>query len=151
MGGLRIAGVADLLGRGPADPIADGVAGAILLGAGAIALRDIIYDGPHNPPAPPSQATGDGNRTKNGDPNKLPWGDGPPNGTTSRDNGAGPVDRDGQIKDYGPDGYPTKDMDFGHDHNGSGDPHCHDIGRPANGGTPTDADRRPTRPAGPNE
>ncbi|MDX1931767.1 MAG: RHS repeat-associated core domain-containing protein [Capsulimonadales bacterium] len=35
----------------------------------------------------------------------------------------------GKIRTYGPDGYPIKDIDFGHDH-GFGDPHAHDWSRP---------------------
>ena len=36
----------------------------------------------------------------------------------------------GQIRDYGPDGRPIKDIDFDHDH-GQGIPHVHDWGRMA--------------------
>jgi hypothetical protein len=47
--------------------------------------------------------------------------EGEPNSTDVLDRGNG----SGQIRDYGPDGMPTKDFDFGHDH-GFGDPHAHD-------------------------
>jgi RHS repeat-associated protein len=30
------------------------------------------------------------------------------------------------VRDYGPDGRATRDVDYGHDHGGSGDPHAHD-------------------------
>ncbi|HWY17350.1 MAG TPA: RHS repeat-associated core domain-containing protein [Solirubrobacteraceae bacterium] len=46
---------------------------------------------------------------------------GEPNSTQVLDRGNG----SGQIRDYGPDGLPEKDFDFGHDH-GFGDPHVHD-------------------------
>ena len=61
MGGLRAAGTAELLGGGPEDPIADGVAGAILLGAGAIALGDIIYNASKQP-LPPAVTEPDPNK-----------------------------------------------------------------------------------------
>ena len=70
----------------------------------------------------------------------LPWTE-PPNGTLSRDDGNG----NGQTRDYGPDGYPAKDMDFGHDH-GARNPHTHDIGRPVGGGPPNYKDPQPGRP-----
>jgi RHS repeat-associated protein len=47
--------------------------------------------------------------------------EGEPSSTDVLDRGNG----SGQIRDYGPDGMPTKDFDFGHDH-GFGDPHAHD-------------------------
>jgi len=129
LGGLRLAGAAELLGGGPEDPIADGVAGVILLGAGAIALGDIIYNGLA---APPGQAAG----PRQGSGSSLPGpskGD-PANGSLSEDDGAG----NGTIRDYGPDGKPVKDTDFGHDHPAkdgtfSGDPHCHDWAPDKNG------------------
>lgn len=31
-----------------------------------------------------------------------------------------------QIRTYDSGGKPIKDIDFGHDHNGTGDPHAHD-------------------------
>jgi RHS repeat-associated protein len=46
---------------------------------------------------------------------------GEPNSTGVLDRGNG----SGQIRDYGPDGLPLRDFDFGHDH-GFGDPHVHD-------------------------
>jgi RHS repeat-associated protein len=61
--------------------------------------------------------------------------EGEPNGTGVIDRGNG----SGQIRDYGPNGEPLKDFDFGHDH-GAGDPHVHDW----EGGI-----RQPGRPLGP--
>jgi RHS repeat-associated protein len=48
---------------------------------------------------------------------------------------------------YGPDGYPQTDRDLPHpDEAGTGnDDHCHDWGRPPNGGPPTNDDRGPPR------
>jgi RHS repeat-associated protein len=66
---------------------------------------------------------------------------GPPNGSDVIDNGNGK----GQIRDYAPDGYPLKDIDFGHDH-GAGDPHVHDWTRPPDGSPPTHDDRQRGRP-----
>jgi uncharacterized protein RhaS with RHS repeats len=54
--------------------------------------------------------------------------------------------------EYDEDGWAKKEVDTGHDHNGAGDPHTHDWGRPYGGGRPTDADRgdaRPWRPGDP--
>jgi RHS repeat-associated protein len=62
---------------------------------------------------------------------------GEPSSTDVLDRGNGT----GQIRDYGPDGLPEKDFDFGHDH-GFGDPHAHDW---------IDGVRQPGRPIGPNE
>jgi RHS repeat-associated protein len=59
------------------------------------------------------------------------------------------VQGDVQSVRYGPDGYPKVQTDTGHDHNGAGDPHSHDWGRPADGGPPTAADRGPARPYNP--
>jgi RHS repeat-associated protein len=69
-------------------------------------------------------------------PRSLPYR-GEPNSTGALDRGNGA----GQIRDYGPDGLPHRDFDFGHDH-GFGDPHAHDW----LGGV-----RGPGRPIGPNE
>ena len=57
----------------------------------------------------------------------------------------------GQGRRYGPDRYPETDTDKGHDHNGAGDPHSHDWGRPANGSPPTHEDRGPPRPVRPGD
>jgi hypothetical protein len=66
---------------------------------------------------------------------------GPPNSTISVDNGTRPNrNRNGKIRDYGPDGWPKQDLDFGHDH-GSGDPHIHRWGRPPEGGQPEKPNR----------
>lgn len=59
---------------------------------------------------------------------------GTPNTSSSLDRGNG----NGQIRDYGPDGEPVKDIDFGHDH-GAGDPHVHDWEK---------GERQPGRPVG---
>jgi uncharacterized protein RhaS with RHS repeats len=39
-------------------------------------------------------------------------------------------DKKGRRRLYGPDGKPLIDVDKGLDHNGAGDPHAHDWGRP---------------------
>jgi hypothetical protein len=72
----------------------------------------------------------------------LPWF-GPRNGSLARDDGNGK----GQIRDYGPDGRPKTDFDFGHDHTGAGDPHAHDFDHSKQ---PRDARSEP-RPIRPNE
>jgi RHS repeat-associated protein len=69
-------------------------------------------------------------------PQSLPYR-GEPNSTSALDRGNGT----GQIRDYGPDGLPLRDFDFGHDH-GFGDPHAHDW---------PEGVRGPGRPIGPNE
>jgi RHS repeat-associated protein len=69
-------------------------------------------------------------------PRSLPY-QGEPNSTSALDRGNGT----GQIRDYGPDGLPLRDFDFGHDH-GFGDPHAHDW---------PEGVRGPGRPIGPNE
>src|SRR6185312_8129971 len=59
---------------------------------------------------------------------------------------------DRQTRRYGPDGYPETDVDTGHDHNNSGDPHSHDWSRPTDGTPPTAGNRsvaRPWRPSDP--
>ena len=67
----------------------------------------------------------------------LPY-EGEPNSTQVLDRGNG----SGQIRDYGPDGLPERDFDFGHDH-GFGDPHAHDWVEGVR--------QNPGRPIGPNE
>ena len=62
---------------------------------------------------------------------------GPPGSTAQTDK---------QSRKYGTDGYPDTDVDTGHDHNGAGDPHSHDWGRPPDGGPPTRTDRSTARP-----
>jgi len=42
MGGLRLAGGAEVLGGGPEDPVADGVAGVILVGTGILAVGVLL-------------------------------------------------------------------------------------------------------------
>jgi RHS repeat-associated protein len=56
----------------------------------------------------------------------------------------------GQTREYGDDGYPTRDVDRGHDH-GAGDPHVHDWTRPSDGSPPTSQDRQPGREPKPGE
>lgn len=51
-----------------------------------------------------------------------------------------------QGRTYGDDGYPDTDIDYGHDHNGAGDPHAHDWDRPADGSAPGHPNRGPARP-----
>jgi RHS repeat-associated protein len=68
---------------------------------------------------------------------------GKPNSTECEDDGNG----NGKIRDFGADGKPTKDTDFGHDH-GTGDPHVHDWDW--NNPGPT-GPRGPSRPLGPND
>jgi RHS repeat-associated protein len=51
-----------------------------------------------------------------------------------------------QGRTYGDDGYPDTDIDYGHDHNGVGDPHAHDWDRPADGSAPGHPNRGPARP-----
>ena len=70
-------------------------------------------------------------------PRSLPYR-GEPNSTDVLDRG----NESGQIRDYGPDGLPVKDFDFGHDH-GFGDPHAHDWIEGVR--------QSPGRPIGPNE
>jgi RHS repeat-associated protein len=69
-------------------------------------------------------------------PRSLPYR-GEPNSSAALDRGNGT----GQIREYGPDGLPTRDFDFGHDH-GFGDPHAHDW---------VEGLRGPGRPIEPNE
>jgi RHS repeat-associated protein len=71
-----------------------------------------------------------------GPPRSLPHR-GEPNSSAALDRGNGT----GQIREYGPDGLPTRDFDFGHDH-GFGDPHAHDW---------VEGLRGPGRPIEPNE
>jgi hypothetical protein len=52
----------------------------------------------------------------------------------------------GQVRGYGPDGKPLKDIDYDHDH-GQGTPHVHDWDRDSEG-RPI---RRPGRPFDPNK
>ncbi|HTV84823.1 MAG TPA: RHS repeat-associated core domain-containing protein, partial [Dyella sp.] len=69
--------------------------------------------------------------------NKVPWTGAP--GSTVR-GGTG-------SRTYGPDGYPVTDRDLAHpDEAGIGsDDHCHDWGRPSDGGPPSSGDRGPPR------
>jgi hypothetical protein len=48
---------------------------------------------------------------------------GPPGGTLEKKDGQGNVI---QRRHYGPDGRAVKNVDYGHDHTGVGDPHAHD-------------------------
>ncbi len=47
---------------------------------------------------------------------------GPPNGTRNKVVSGKTI----QIRHYGSDGRATKNIDYGHDHTGAGDPHAHD-------------------------
>jgi hypothetical protein len=60
-----------------------------------------------------------------------------PRSLPPRDRGNGT----GQIREYGPDGLPLRDFNFGHDH-GFGDPHVHEW---------LEGVRGPGQPLGPNE
>ncbi|PYI94663.1 MAG: hypothetical protein DME97_01420 [Verrucomicrobia bacterium] len=62
---------------------------------------------------------------------------GPPGGTSTIDQ---PNGKPKQIREYGDDGYPDRDTDFDHPHNGI-QPHEHNWGRPEDGSPPTDEDR----------
>jgi hypothetical protein len=48
---------------------------------------------------------------------------GPPGGTAEKKEAAGNVI---QRRYYGPDGRAQKNIEYGHDHTGVGDPHAHD-------------------------
>lgn len=48
---------------------------------------------------------------------------GAPNGTAEKKSASGAVI---QRRYYGPDGRAEKNIDYGHDHAGVGDPHAHD-------------------------
>jgi len=50
-----------------------------------------------------------------------------------------------QDRHYGTDGFPDKDIDYDHVHNGL-QPHAHDWGRPDEGGRPNNKDRKEGRP-----
>jgi RHS repeat-associated protein len=65
---------------------------------------------------------------------------GPANGSAAADNGDGT----GTIRQYGPNGNACADYDFGHDHNGAGDPHGHDWNW--NGPKPVRGPARPLKP-----
>ena len=75
--------------------------------------------------------------------NKLPWRGEP--GSTVRGGT--------QSTTYGNDGYAETQRDTPHpDEKGCGNgDHCHDIGRPENGGPPTHRDRGPSRPPRPGD
>jgi RHS repeat-associated protein len=74
---------------------------------------------PGTAPAPTTDAPKDSQR-----PSKTP-NDGEP-GSTYKNPGSG------QEREYGPDGKPSKDIDYDHDH-GQGTPHVHEWGRDPNG------------------
>jgi RHS repeat-associated protein len=84
--------------------------------------------------------------TQSNQPTSNPWTGQP----GSQSQTAQPDGSPKQVRKYGPDGYPETDVDHGHDH-GQGDPHAHDIGRPADGSPPTHTDRGPGRPVTPND
>ncbi|GAA0756996.1 hypothetical protein GCM10009107_36140 [Ideonella azotifigens] len=78
--------------------------------------------------------------------------EGEPGSTSTSNNSKG---NKNQVRTYGTDGWPEKDVDYDHSHgkgrNNVGSPHAHDWGRPAGGGRPTQADRGPARPLLPGE
>ena len=53
-----------------------------------------------------------------------------------------------QDRQYGSDGYPSVDIDRGHDH-GAGDPHAHNWDRPSDGSRPDRSNRGPGVPISP--
>lgn len=140
LGGIAGDFVGDAIapGLGRMDDLADAGRG---LGRGGGLGPGIMPGGGGGGPGPgmmPSGPGRGGGRPRQG---SLPM-EGAPGGSGAIDNGSGK----GQIRDYGPDGYPDVDFDFGHDHNGAGDPHAHDWGRPPGGGRPTHEDRGRARP-----
>lgn len=72
--------------------------------------------------------------------NRTP-ADGPPDTTVHFPDGNG----GGTDRTYGPDGKAVKDIDSGHDHNGTGDPHAHDWD------WSKEKPRQPARPLTPDE
>jgi RHS repeat-associated protein len=74
-------------------------------------------------PTTPSDSTVDGSKESQR-PTKTP-NEGEP-GSTYKNPGSG------QEREYGPDGKPSKDIDYDHDH-GQGTPHVHEWGRDSNG------------------
>ena len=112
-GGLRLAAGTELVGLGPENPVADGVAGAILLGAGLLAGGVILYD----------------------QLGKLPTEGGPPDGSLSEDSGIEGGNK-GQIRDYGPDGRAKCDYDINHPAEDGPNPHAHDWNWHEDGGPP---------------
>jgi RHS repeat-associated protein len=95
-------------------------------------------------PAPTTAPAAPGTQTAQ--PTSNPWTGQP----GSQSQTAQPDGSPKQVRRYGPDGHPETDVDHGHDH-GQGDPHAHDIGRPADGSPPTHVDRGPGRPVQPND
>ena len=122
-----------LLCAGPQAAVCAGVAGATLLyiwwqhGDDVVDVCEQAIDDLFQPPY---ILNNDGGRVKT--PNV-----GPPNSRHVNPN-------NGQIRDYGPDGRPIRDIDFNHDH-GSGSPHGHDWGEDENG-NPERGPARPIRP-----
>jgi RHS repeat-associated protein len=98
-------------------------------------------------PATPIPTTGQINPTGPAQPTSNPWTGTP--GSTSTTHA--PDGTPKQVREYGPDGYPKTDVDYGHGHNGSPDPHAHDTGRPTDGSPPTNADRAPGRTVQPTD
>jgi RHS repeat-associated protein len=105
-------------------------------------LPSLTPNASHNEAAPPTPAPAP---TKPSKSNPIK---GEPGGTSEKPGRDG---KPGQIRHYGEDGYPVRDIDHGHDHNGAGDPHVHDWGRPADGSPPAAGDRGPARSPQPGE
>jgi hypothetical protein len=126
-----------------------------LTGGAALTLGDWIYQQvnenggeeapagapPQTPaPAPTAPAAG-GDRSRS---NPLTGAPGSVSGTTTKDG-----DKK-QDRLYGDDGYPVKDTDYDHFHDGE-KPHVHDWTRPGDGSPPTSDDRQPGRKPRPEE
>jgi RHS repeat-associated protein len=109
---------------GPIGAAIGFVGSAALTAAGICYLTDCAGSGSSASPTPAAKPQGGCTadnvscNTREGD---LPATKQKPNSTQVKDDGKG----NGTIRDYGPDGRATKDIDFGHDH-GAGDPHAHD-------------------------
>lgn len=131
-GVLVVAGVALVIYLLPAELVSAAVAGTAAVARAVIKvgpkkLKDIAKNSKQAAkakPMNPKTKQPKGTRTKN----RLPEGKGddlgPKNGTLERRN---PETGELQQKRWYDDkGKPKKDIDYGHDHNGSGDPHVHD-------------------------
>jgi len=124
------------------DAVTCGAAAAATAYLGAKALSETIKLASENSSSTNPEVAEGEPEVEEAKPCKLPSRSlpyrGEPNSTGVLDRGNG----SGQIRDYGPDGLPERDFDFGHDH-GFGNPHAHDW---------VDGVRQnPGRPIGPNE
>lgn len=86
-----------------------------------------------------------GTRTKNRLPNGKNGETGPASGKLEKRNPQ--TNELQQTRTYDADGKPTKNIDYGHDHNGAGDPHAHDWYYPSpQSPNPVRGPARPLRP-----